>query len=278
MKPLTAPAAAPTLTPACAYLRASSEKQRNSVPVQHGIILEGAKRFGLQLPDISTDYVYETPDPANPYYTREHRHTITGCFFDAGVSAEKVRFLERPAAQQMLGYMLAKDIKRILVAKLDRTFRNVSDCLDTIEELTKRGIYFIIMDCGDGQILDTSDASAELRVTMLAAVARFENARKSQRVKETAKFLKSENKPIGKAPYGWRVTGRREVMQPVPAEQEILRRLMSGDLSKLTLREAQRRLNAEGVPTKRGGAKWHASTVQSVREHARLYETKTSAN
>lgn len=255
---------------ACGYLRASTERQRNSVPVQHGIILEGAARFGLTLPEISEDYVYETPDPANPLYLKEHRHTITGCFFDAGVSAEKVRFLERPAAQQMLGYMMAKGIQRILVAKLDRTFRNVSDCLDTIEELRKRGIYFIIMDCGDGKILDTSDPAAELQLTILAAVARFENGRKSQRVKETAKYLKEEGKPIGHEPYGWRITSKKEPMQPVPEEQAVLARLLTGDLHGLTLREAQRRLNAEGVPTKRGGTKWHASTVASVIKHARL--------
>lgn len=258
---------------ACGYLRASTDRQRNSVPVQHGIILEGAARFGLTLPEISEDYVYETPDPANQLYLKEHRHTITGCFFDAGVSAKKTRFLERPAVQRMLGYMMAKGIHRILVTKIDRNFRNTSDCLDTIEELHKHGIHFIIMNCAGGRVLDTTDAASKVLITTLAMMAEFESDIKRDRVNETKDFLKKDGKPIGHEPYGWKITSKKEPMTSIAAEQVVLRRLKEGDLSKaagITLCEAARRLNAEGVPTKRGGTKWRASTVASVIKHARL--------
>lgn len=266
----------PTPPAAIGYLRCSTKEQVESIPLQHGLIAEAAGKFEFALAPYEASFVTDDPDIA-PF-------AIPGCFHDYGVAASKVRFLDRPSVAAMLNYMADHGIQTIVCAKMTRAFRNVQDCLDTVEKLGKSGVRMIILDVLRGQALDTTDAQSKFMLTIIAAAAELETALLSERITESNAHLQKQGFKIGELGYGWRLPddapppgypGRKR-MKPVPhpEEQRILFRLLKGDLSTLSEREAARALKAEGIPTKKGG-KWHASTVASIRKTGRIFEPTT---
>ena len=86
-------------------------------------------------------------------------------------------------------------------------------------------------------------------VNILATFAQFERRLISQRIKE-ALAVKRDN--------GVRLGRPRAI--PDHVRERTVRERVDG----ATLQEIAGRLNADGVPTSRDGARWHASTVSSV--------------
>lgn len=259
---------------AIGYLRCSTKEQVESIPLQHGLIAAAAGKFDFAL--VPYEAMFTTDDDDIPPVP------IPGCFHDFGVAASKVRFLDRPSVIAMLNHMADHRIKTIVCAKMTRAFRNVQDCLDTVEKLAKSGVRMIILDVLRGQALDTTDAQSKFMLTIIAAAAEFETALLSERISESNAHLQKQGFKIGELGYGWRLPddapppgfpGRKR-MKPVPhpEEQRILFRLLNGDLSAMTACDAARALKAEGVPTKKGG-KWRASTIASIRKTGRLFTT-----
>lgn len=256
---------------AIGYLRCSTVTQVNSIPVQHGTIAASASRFGYTLAERAS--VFETDDPDIAPVP------VPGCFHDYGVAASKVPFLKRPSVIAMIEFMAEHGIHTIVVAKMTRAFRNAMDCVETIRHLEKHGVRMVVLDVFNGQPLDTTNAASMFMLQVLAAAAEFETAQLAERINESNAYLRSQGYKIGELGYGWRLPddapppghpGRRR-MQPVPDpdEQRILYRLLHGDLSRCSQRDACRTLIAEGVPTKKGG-KWMAGTIDSIRKTGRL--------
>lgn len=231
---------------------------------------------------------------------------VLGPFIDSGISGS-TPFFERPAVGEMLEAMQREGSKDIILTKLDRGFRDTLDCLFTCTEMKKRGINLHILDLN----LDTSTEIGEFVLTVMAAVARLENRRRSTRQKEAFGVMRKTAKLCGRsAPYGWDIklgTGNAErgnrTLTVNEREQAILARLVHGDLSAVTLCEAARRLNGEGHKTKQAGetlrqyhrvergsastrevkkewvckGKWTAAAVLSVKKNPRLAESFVAA-
>lgn len=117
------------------------------------------------------------------------------CWTDTGVSGS-TPLLQRPAARALLDIAAAGDV--ILVVRLDRAFRSVTDLLSTTTELTDRGIFIRALDGS----LDTSDDSPTGRLTrsILGSVAAFERELLSARTKEALAQRKAEGVRLGRPP------------------------------------------------------------------------------
>lgn len=218
-------------------------------------------------------------------------------FIDQGESAVAVDFIERPVAARMLSRLSELRANAIIITKLDRGFRGATDVLLTIDLLSKRGVGLHLLDIG----LDPTTPVGEMIATVMAAIARFECRRRSERQKEAFATMKKQRQRCGAVPYGWvpvdagrlSKTGRAaENLVPEPFEQLILARILSGDLSKtagITCNEAARRLNAAGLKTKNAGqimrriatnrnparewvcdGKWQGATIECLRRTGRL--------
>ena len=247
------------------YIRGSTLDQRTTLLAQYNAILRWASAFGHAM-DQSVRRIV-TLDGGEQV-------ELLGCFIDAGVSAEKVDFLQRADAIAMLAHLASTGCRDIIGTKLDRVFRNVDDARFTVRAMEKRAIRFHLLDVA-GTTVTTDTAMGQFMLTVLAAVAEFENRRRAERQRDA--FSASRRRRLetgsglllGSEPYGWQAVPKADgktLLVPHEFEQVILRRIIAGDLGTVSCNEAARRLNAECVPAKKGG-KWFGSTVASVREH-----------
>lgn len=238
---------------AVAYIRGSTEEQRNTLEAQRTQIEAYCAAFGI---------------------------TLAQVFVDSGESAYKVMFYERPVVREMRDYMARTGIKQLVITKLDRAFRNTKDCLSTVDDLDKKGVHLHIIDLK----VDTATPHGRFFLTLMAAMAEMENGVRSARQRDGFAAMKRQGHRCGEVPYGWKAipssrTNRagQPTMDLVPdeKEQETLRFILE-QLKDYSFAKVADALNAAGIPSKRGG-KWHASTVHSVAEHARLAEPKQKA-
>lgn len=89
----------------------------------------------------------------------------------------------------------------LVVWKLDRLGRSLSDLIETVQDLEKRGVNFKVL-MGHGAQIDTSTASGKLIFSIFAAMAEFERAQLSERTKAGLEAAKKRG----------RVGGRKRVM------------------------------------------------------------------
>jgi site-specific DNA recombinase len=189
-------------------------------------------------------------------------------FTDKGESGS-TSFYERPAACEMLAQMTDMGATGIVITKLDRGFRNALDCLFTLDNLASRGIGLHLLDIQ----LEPDTPVGKLLVTMLAAIAEFENKRRSERQVAAFAVMKSKGQRCGTVPYGWTLSHVTETLSPDEEEQRILRQIVHWiETDKMAVSKIARLLNEAGAPTKQGGKKWFPATVASVYKHRRISE------
>ena len=248
-----------------AYLRISltRDMQANSLDVQRAQIEDHCLRLGL---------------------------TLVGVTVDEDSSATEIDFFDRPRVQEMLAAM-PEGCRHLVVTKLDRLSRsNTRVGLQTLEDLLGLDFRVTAFDTPT----DTSTAAGELQLTIMLAAARFETRRRGERQAETVVSMREHRHRIGSVPYGWDAapSGRvsktkRDADDLVPnwKEQTILREILARHARGDNDNEIARWLRAKGERTKKAGqvingrpvkGKWHAATVQSVREHALLADQPTA--
>lgn len=98
-------------------------------------------------------------------------------YSDVNVSGSMM-FSQRPEAQRLIKEL--KDGDTIIIAKLDRGFRDTADCLNTVKWLQKRNVMLKILDIA----LDVSTPIGEMILTIMASVATFERKRIAERIKD----------------------------------------------------------------------------------------------
>jgi DNA invertase Pin-like site-specific DNA recombinase len=144
---------------------------------------------------VSTALKYEKQDPATQLLPlREfcaHRGwEIYGEYVD-DISAVKFR----PEYNSMLSEARKGKLDVIVVVKLDRMFRSMEEFARVISELNHRNVRFV---CAD-QNIDTDKRSPGgiLLMNILAAVAEFERALISERVRAGIARARAQGKPHG---------------------------------------------------------------------------------
>jgi DNA invertase Pin-like site-specific DNA recombinase len=113
-----------------------------------------------------------------------------------------------------------------------------------VERAHREGWRLICLDVG----LDTTTASGELVAAALSMAARFEWRRISERQLEKHDQLRRLGRPRGRA----------------SVERALADRIVRERDSGMSWTELARMLNAEGVPTARGGQSWRPSSVRSA--------------
>lgn len=133
----------------------------------------------------------------------------------------------------------------LVVSKLDRLSRSVSDFSNLIDRSRKRGWQIVLMDLG----LDTTTAAGELVANVVASTAQYERRLIGQRTKDALAAKKAAGVRLGR-PSGL----------PTPVLLDILEQRRAGR----SLAGIAQALNDNGVPTSQGGARWHPATVRAV--------------
>lgn len=135
-----------------------------------------------------------TTDQTNGMDAQRAMLTAHGC---ERVFAEHIssRAVERPQLDAVIDY--ARDGDLIVVTKPDRLARSTQDLLTTIDRIQARGAELVILSMG-GTILDTSNPTSKLMLTMLAAVAEFERDIMLERQRDGIALAKDAGKYKGR--------------------------------------------------------------------------------
>jgi peptidoglycan hydrolase-like protein with peptidoglycan-binding domain/DNA invertase Pin-like site-specific DNA recombinase len=159
--------------------------------------------------------------------------------------------LERPG----LGYALERlergEASCVVVSELRRLGRSVADLGRTLEKIGRSQARLVALDVG----IDTAGPYGGKAANLLAAVSAWERDRLAASTRKGLEAARAGGRPVS-----------RPSVHDVPALKERIAELRE---SGLTLQAIADRLNAEGVPTLRGGAKWRPSSVQTAAGYRR---------
>ncbi len=135
---------------------------------------------------------------------------------DKAVSARRKPLLERTQGAE-LDRLLSKG-DHVIIAKLDRAFRNLRDFAGVMDAWRNRGVYVHLLDLG----VDTNTPVGELVAGIMAAVAQWESQRIGERIKEAKAILRSRGRTTNGRPLiGTKI--RRKLVIPDPAQRKVMR-------------------------------------------------------
>jgi DNA invertase Pin-like site-specific DNA recombinase len=152
--------------------------------------------------------------------------------------------LKRPGIRMALEMLASGGASALVVAKLDRLSRSMLDFARIMTTAQKQSWALVALDVQ----VDTTTPSGEAMAHMLATFSQFERRLISERTKQALAQKRASGVRLGAAPE---------------IDPSIARRIRKERSAGRSLREIAERLNAEAIPTARGG-RWHASTLQRV--------------
>ena len=215
-----------------------------------GIYTRKSTEEGLDQEFNSLDAQYE----ACAAYITSQRHEgwslVSHRYDDGGFSGGN---MDRPALKRLLADVQAGKVNTIVVYKVDRLTRALSDFAKIVEVLDARGASFVSIT----QAFNTTTSMGRLTLNVLLSFAQFEREVISERVRD--KIAASRKKGMwmgGTVPLGYDVQDRKLVVNEGEAEtvRHIMQRYTELGCGRLLVEE----LREHGICTKqrsdRGGA------------------------
>src|SRR5690625_5198821 len=122
-------------------------------------------------------------------------------YTDDGFSAKD---LERPGMQKMIEDIKIRKFDVVVVYKLDRLVRSVSDLHELLKLFDKYEVKFKSVT----EMFDTTNAMGRFFITLVAAMAQWERENLAERVRFGIEQMVSEGeRPGGKLPFGYTKEG-----------------------------------------------------------------------
>jgi site-specific DNA recombinase len=179
-------------------------------------------------------------------YIRSQRHEgwvpLPTLYDDGGISGGT---LERPALQQLLADIAARKVDLVVVYKVDRLTRSLSDFAKIVDVFDAAGASFVSVT----QQFNTSTSMGRLTLNMLLSFAQFEREVTGERIRD--KIAASKRKGMwmgGNVPLGYDVQDRKLVINE--AEANTVRHIFTTYLNLGSVRLLKEQLTGQGVTSK----------------------------
>jgi DNA invertase Pin-like site-specific DNA recombinase len=153
--------------------------------------------------------------------------------------------MERPALQRLLSDISQGLVDVVVVYKVDRLTRSLTDFAKMVEVFDARGVSFVAVT----QQFNTTTSMGRLTLNVLLSFAQFEREVTGERIRD--KIAASKQKGMwmgGLVPLGYDVIERRLVMNQ--SEAETVRELFRGYLELGSVRLLMEDLNRRGIRSK----------------------------
>jgi DNA invertase Pin-like site-specific DNA recombinase/peptidoglycan hydrolase-like protein with peptidoglycan-binding domain len=161
------------------------------------------------------------------------------------------RTFDRPGLRYALERIADGEAAGLIVSDLKLLSRSVVDLGSLLAWFWDAGAALIALDLG----VDTSTSEGHHAASALITLSAWERERTAQ----GAGLHVAEGRPGGREPdAGW-----------LADRPDLVERIVAMKRHGMTLRAIANQLNAEQVPTVRGGTEWRASTVQAVLNYHR---------
>jgi DNA invertase Pin-like site-specific DNA recombinase len=220
------------------YTRVSSEKQAKegvSLDAQKKMIQDYAESKGLELVDIISEQV-----------------------------SGSVVCTERKGFSKIFEMMDKREINGLIVAKLDRISRNISDqssILDKYFSTGKNKLIIVEMDR-----IDLANPSDKMLINMLGSLSQYERDLIISRTTTAMKYKKSKGEKLGGfIPYGKMLSDDGKTLLDNKDELDILNKYRDlHEKQGYSFRRIAEMLVAEGFKNRTGSAKWDGSGVARI--------------
>jgi DNA invertase Pin-like site-specific DNA recombinase len=169
-------------------------------------------------------------------------------FADDGYSAKN---LARPAITQALDLLRAGKAGTLVVSKLDRLSRSLLDFATLMAKAEREGWSIVVLDMA----VDTTTPSGALMAHVLSAFSEYERKLIGARTSAALQQLKSQGVRLGR---------------PRAMSGSVRARIVEERQAGRTMAAIAKGLNADGIPTARGGRQWYPSTVKAALTSAEL--------
>jgi site-specific DNA recombinase len=154
--------------------------------------------------------------------------------------------MERPALQRLIAVIEGGKVDVVVVYKVDRLTRALSDFAKLVEILDRRGVSFVSIT----QQFNTTTSMGRLTLNMLLSFAQFEREIIGERVRD--KIAASKKKGMwmgGMPPLGYDVKDRKLVVNK--DEAKIVNNIFHRYLALKSVRDLKDELAASGIRSKR---------------------------
>src|SRR6266498_1916610 len=225
---------------AAIYARVSSAQQReeNTIASQTAALIEFARSHDLEVP---REWVFE----------------------DEGYSGAT---LERPGLERVRDLAAEGQIQAMLAYSPDRLSRKYAYQILLIEEFARHGVEMVFVKSPQGD-----SAEDQLLVQFQGMIAEYERAQILERSRRGKRHRaqSGEVSVMSNAPYGYRYIRKTDEAPAAyvvdEAEARVVRRVYEMyTVEGLSIGEITRRINAQGIPTRKASARWERSTVWAV--------------
>lgn len=225
---------------AAIYARVSSEQQReeNTIASQTASLIEFARSHDLEVPQ---EWVFE----------------------DEGYSGAT---LERPGLERVRDLAAEGQIQVVLAYSPDRLSRKYAYQILLMEEFARQGVETLFVKAPQGD-----SAEDQLLVQFQGMIAEYERAQILERSRRGKRHRAQagEVSVMSGAPYGYRYIRKSDetpaayaVFEP---EARVVQRVYEMyTVEGLSIGEITRRLNAEGIPTRKLSARWERSVIWAM--------------
>jgi DNA invertase Pin-like site-specific DNA recombinase len=168
---------------------------------------------------------------------------LVAMYEDGGASGRSLD--GRPGLSDALRAVGTGDADALVVLKLDRLSRSIIDFAGVLDQARRKGWAVIALDLG----VDTTTPAGELVASVMAAVAQWERRAIGERTRAALAIRRRVGVRLGRPPL---------------IDREIRARVVAERAAGRTFRAIAAGLTADGVPTVRGGARWHPETVRKI--------------
>jgi len=189
-------------------------------------------------------------------YAKMQGWDLIRIYTDPGVSAKD---LNRPGIKEMIDDLNAGKFEAVLVHKLDRLTRNISDLYDLVELVNKKNVKLISIS----ENIDTSSPMGRMFVYLLGIFAQMFRENLSEEVKKGLAKRAELGLRSTFAPYGYQRLDDGQLVI-ISDQAKLIREVFSLLVEKKWgYHTIAKHLNKKNIPGLRGGI-FHGSTIETI--------------
>lgn len=179
-------------------------------------------------------------------------------YVDEGISAKN---LNRPQLSLLMNHIRDGSINMILVYRLDRLTRSVTDLYNLLQNLDKHNCTFKSAT----EIYDTSTAMGRMFIGLVALLAQWETENLSERIKMALDKKVADGERVGNIPFGFDLSEDEKLVKNKKSSivLDMINKIESG----MSSNQVATFLNK----TNNDKAKWHPTAVIRILKNPALY-------
>lgn len=181
---------------------------------------------------------------------------FAGLYYDEGITGTKAD--KRPELIRLITDCKDRKIDFVITKSISRFSRNTTDCLEIVRTLLALHIpvYF------ETESINTGSMESELFLSILSSMAEGESSSIAENNKwSTQRRFADGTYKLSYLPYGYMQRDGEMLIHPEQAE--VVKRIFADLLSGKGTDAIAKELNAEQVPTKKGG-RWSSTSIRDI--------------